>query len=50
MTDTELLDLLQKSLGNYTGRGWRLHESSHPAAVSDVRTAITNWARNMGKV
>ena len=51
-TDTELLDFLQ-SLNDKkfytgkcvlrpssTGRGWRLHETSLPNAVSDVRKAI----------
>ena len=52
-TDKELLDKLQEKLGAYTGkvvcrwsstgRGWRLHESSHPKAVSDVREAIENF-------
>ena len=53
-TDTELLDFLQEMTNrrNYTGkiilrwsltgRGWRLHETSHPDAVSDVRKAIAN--------
>ena len=52
-TDTELLDFLQSWTGKYTGkvvcresatgRGWRLHESSHPKAVEDVREAIRNF-------
>ena len=54
-TDTELLDYLQhitdkaKYTGKVicrnstTGRGWRLHESSHKSATSDVRQAIINF-------
>ena len=51
-TDKERLDWLQKQLGKYTGkvicrnssmgRGWRLHETSLPEAVEDVREAIDN--------
>ena len=52
-TDTELLDYLQKltNRNHYTGRvilresstgrGWRLHETSMPEAVNDVRKAIS---------
>ena len=51
-SDTELLDHLQSlndkayytglciCRDSYTGRGWRLHETSHPMAVKDVRVAI----------
>lgn len=54
-SDTELLDFLQKLTDDHrytgmvmlrdstTGRGWRLHETSHSGAVSDVRQAITNY-------
>jgi len=50
--DSELLDHLQSlndkadytglciCRDSYTGRGWRLHETSHPMAVKDVRVAI----------
>ena len=50
--DTKLLDHLQRindkadytglciCRDSYTGRGWRLHETSHPMAVKDVRIAI----------
>ena len=52
-TDTELIDYLQKLTDrkHYTGkvilresqsgRGWRLHETSRPEAVSNVRKAIS---------
>ena len=49
-TDTERLDFLQKQTIGYGrgwilrlsgyGRGWRLHETSTPDAVPDVRDAI----------
>ena len=49
-SDTQRIDGLQELLGQYTGRavcrwsttgkGWRLHESSGPRAVKDVRQAI----------
>jgi len=51
-TDKQRLDWLQEQLADAkytgkcvfrwstTGRGFRLHETSHPAAVSDVRLAI----------
>ncbi len=51
-TDTELLDWMQEQLDladytgrcifrwSMTGRGWRLHETSHYGAVSSVRGAI----------
>lgn len=52
-TDTEMLDFLDSLTGNYTGkvvlrmsqsrRGWRLHESSRTAAVSNVRVAIKRF-------
>lgn len=54
-TDTELLDFLQQETDkedytgkvvcrfSTTGRGWRLHESSHRGATRDVRQAITNF-------
>lgn len=54
-TDTERLDFLQQltEKGSYTGtvllrnsttgRGWRLHETSWPGAVTDVRQAIDNY-------
>jgi len=52
-TDTDRIDFLQKHLGEYsekvicrkstTGRGWRLHETSHPGAVNDVRQAIDEF-------
>jgi hypothetical protein len=54
VNDTELLDWIQSQLdkARYTGkcvfresslaRGWRLHETSRPEAVSDVRQAIKN--------
>jgi len=57
MTDTELLDALQKlnDEKSYTGkcilrmstcgRGWRLHETSQPGAVTDVRKTIENFIR-----
>ncbi len=53
-TDTELLDWLQQQTdkSSYTGlvvfrwsacnRGWRLHETSFPMAVNDVRIAIAD--------
>lgn len=53
-TDKEVLDFLQEQLdkAEYTGRciyrlsihgrGWRLHETSQPGAVADVRQAIAN--------
>jgi len=54
-TDTELLDFLQLLTNranysgrvvmreSYTGRGWRLHESTHPDSVTDVREAISKF-------
>ncbi len=49
-TDKERLDFLQELTDGYgrgwvlrwstTGRGWRLHESSHRAATPNVRDAI----------
>ena len=57
MTDTELLDALQELTDRrmYTGkvilrystrgRGWRLHESPMPEAVSDVRQAILDFVQ-----
>jgi len=49
-TDKERLDFLQSCLGEYsgtvicrtsgTGRGWRLHETMKPGAVTNVRQAI----------
>lgn len=52
ITDTELLDWLDKQTGKYTGkvlfrwsttgRGWRLHETSQEGAVSTVRDAIVD--------
>ena len=52
-TDTERIDFLQKHLGEYsgkvicrksgTGRGWRLHETSQPGAVNNVRQAIDEF-------
>lgn len=51
-TDTELLDYLETLTEartytgkcilrlSTTGRGWRLHESSHPEAKPSVREAI----------
>ena len=49
-TDTERLDFLQNLTAGYGrgwilrlsgyGRGWRLHETSMPGAVPDVRDAI----------
>lgn len=49
-TDTERLDFLQKLTAGYGrgwilrlssyNRGWRLHETSTPGAVPDVRDAI----------
>lgn len=51
-TDKEMLDWMDKQTGTYTGkvmwrwsirsRGWRLHETSRPGAVTTVREAITN--------
>jgi len=52
VTDKERLDFLQKlnDRKRYTGkvvlrestkgRGWRLHETTHPGAVSSIREAI----------
>lgn len=56
VSDTELLNFLQDMLNqkNYTGkvicrwssgaggRGWRLHETDQPGAVTSVRQAISN--------
>lgn len=52
LTDTDLLNWLDKQTGRYTGkvlfrwsttgRGWRLHETSQSGAVSSVREAIEN--------
>lgn len=55
-TDTELLDYLQyltsvqkKYTGrvvlrdSFTGRGWRLHETSGDDGVRNVRMAIANY-------
>jgi len=54
-TDTELLDYLQyltskkKYTGrvvlrdSFTGRGWRLHETSGYDGIRDVRMAIANY-------
>jgi hypothetical protein len=54
-TDKELLDFLQslndeaKYTGvamlrdSTTGRGWRLHETSHEGSVKSVREAIENY-------
>jgi len=54
-TDTELLDFLQSLTDRkeFTGkvllrnsdfgRGWRLHETEIPGAVSDVRQAISDY-------
>lgn len=52
LTDTELLDWLDRQTGTYTGkvkfrwsttaRGWRLHETESEGAVSTVREAIVN--------
>ena len=51
-TDTERMDFLQKLTEQHaytgkvilrsstTGRGWRLHETSHPEAKTSVREAI----------
>lgn len=58
MTDTERLDFLQKLTNradytgkvilreSFTGRGWRLHETSKIGATSDVREAIDNFKEN----
>jgi hypothetical protein len=57
VTDTELLDFLQKKLDekryggkiicrwSSNGRGIRLHETEIEGAVSDVREAITNFIK-----
>jgi hypothetical protein len=54
-TDTERLDALQRLTDaeiytgyvvmrdSATGRGWRLHETSLPEGVNDVRQAIDNY-------
>jgi hypothetical protein len=59
MTDTERIDFLQylTTYKKYTGkvilrnsesnRGWRLHESSNPEAVEDVRQAIDDFAKKI---
>ncbi len=53
--DKERLDFLQKLTDNKvftgrvilrkstSGRGWRLHEASHPAATTSVREAIDEF-------
>ena len=60
ITDKERLDWLQKQLdkASYTGRcvfrwsttdrGFRLHETSFPGAVSSVRQAIDDGMKQMG--
>ena len=57
ITDTERIDFLQGLGGGYTdrvicrfsrtGRGWRLHESSHEEAVPSVRDAIDKMMIDM---
>lgn len=54
-TDTELLDYLQYLTSqkrytgrvvlrdSFTGRGWRLHETSGIDGIRDVRMAIANY-------
>lgn len=54
-TDTQLLDFLQAKLDeanytgrvvmrwSYTGRGWRLHETSAEEGTKDVRQAIARF-------
>lgn len=52
LTDTDLLNWLDRQTGKYTGkvlfrwsttgRGWRLHETSQKGAVTTVREAIVN--------
>lgn len=56
-TDTEMLDWLDEQTKkhrytgrvlfrwSFTGRGWRLHETSMEGAVPDVREAIANAMR-----
>ncbi len=53
MTDTDRLDFLQDHMKGYgygwicrdsdSGRGLRLHETSHNEAVWDIRKAIDNF-------
>ena len=57
-TDTEMLDCLERELKkakytgkcilreSTTGRGWRLHETTHDTAVDSVREAISNFMRD----
>lgn len=61
-TDKELLDFLQSlnDESNYTGvailrdsttgRGWRLHETSHEGSVKSVREAIENCVDSVPNV
>lgn len=58
ITDTDRLDYLQTILDDnmytgkallrmsWNGRGWRLHETELPNAVSDVRQAIDDFMKN----
>ena len=53
MTDKERLDTIQELATGYgngwilrksnNGRGLRLHESTRPAAIKDIRKAIDNY-------
>jgi len=61
ITDKNRLDFLQKLTDeakytgtvilrdSITGRGWRLHETSLPDAVCNVRTAIDNYIKRKKK-
>ncbi len=61
-TDTERLDFLQMLTDrtaysgavvcreSTTGRGWRLHESTHPEACSSVREAIDRMITKKGLI
>uniref|UniRef100_A0A6H1ZPJ8 Uncharacterized protein n=1 Tax=viral metagenome TaxID=1070528 RepID=A0A6H1ZPJ8_9ZZZZ len=62
ITDEDRIDFLQELTNkehytgkvilreSTTGRGWRLHETSHPQGSSSVREAIDNTMKNMKRL